>query len=66
MQQHRAPIKGPVLLLILRPESGDEVVGVHDEVHDGVEEPAEGLVAPGQPPGHGEAEQRHDAVVDNL
>jgi hypothetical protein len=37
----------PEILLKARAEGGEEVVGVHDDVHNGVEEGAKGLVTAG-------------------
>lgn len=56
----------PEVLLVLRAQRGQEVVGVHDDVHEGVEEAEEGRVPAG---GELHAEphrHRHHAVVDHV
>jgi len=56
----------PQVLLHLGAHRGQHVVGVHEDVHEGVQESKEGRVAAGReldapPDGHG-----HDAVVDHV
>ena len=53
----------PEVLLELRPHGGQEVVGVHDGVDEGVEDASEGLVAVGGPVHQVPAEYGHDGVV---
>ena len=56
----------PQVLLHLGSERCEEIVGVHDDVDQGVEGAAEGLVASRQPAAQSPTEDWHDAVVNHL
>jgi len=56
----------PKILLKLRPERGHEVVGVHDDVNDGVHEAAKALLASRKPSGKAIAEHGHDTMMNYL
>ena len=56
----------PQILLHVRAKGSEEVVGVHDHVHQTVEGATEGLVATGQPAAQCPAKDGHDAVVNHL
>ena len=53
----------PQVLLELRPHGGQEVVGVHDGVDEGVEDAPKGLVAVRGPVHQVPAEYGHDCVM---
>ncbi len=56
----------PEVLLHVWAQGGQEVVGVHDDVHDGVHEAAERLLASGQPAHEAIGEDGHDTMMENL
>ena len=56
----------PQVLLHVWPEGCEKVVGVHDDVHQRVERPAERLLASGQPTGQRPPEDGHDSMMNNL
>merc|ERR1719376_761470 len=56
----------PDVLLVLRPQSGKHVVGVHEEVDNAVEEAKEGCVTAGSVPQTWPNTERHDSVVNHM
>ena len=56
----------PQVLLHLGSESRDEVVGVHDDVDQGVDGASEGLVAARKPAAQRPREDGHDPMMDHL
>ncbi len=64
--QHREVLLPPEVGPHGRAEGREEVVEVHDNMDEGVEEAAEGLVSAGREAGQLPGDEGHDGVVDDV